>query len=120
VPRQRARFLRAAQGHAARGVSANVTRGGLAAAGLFDEAARAQRFELRLELAQLFLGRVLEVREDVSRRFLRADQLVELELIALPSRFCVAWMRKTIRKVMMVVPVLITSCQLSEKPNTVR
>src|SRR5882724_217832 len=62
------------------GVSANVTRGGLAAAGLFDEAARAQRFELRLELAQLFLGRVLEVREDVSRRFLRADQLVELEL----------------------------------------
>src|SRR5256885_897200 len=41
-----------------------------------------------------------------------------LSWIALPSRFWVAWMRKTIRKVTMVVPVLITSCQLSEKPNT--
>jgi hypothetical protein len=26
----------------------------------------------------------------------------------LPSRFCVAWMRNTMRKVTMVVPVLIT------------
>jgi hypothetical protein len=28
-----------------------------------------------------------------------------------------AWIRKTIKKVTIVVPVLITSCQVSEKPN---
>jgi len=38
--------------------------------------------------------------------------------IATVSRFWVFWIRKTIRKVMMVVPVLITSCQVSEKPKT--
>lgn len=36
---------------------------------------------------------------------------------ASPSRFCVFWMRNTIRKVAMVVPVLMTSCQASEKWN---
>src|SRR5690349_19856032 len=35
--------------------------------------------------------------------------------MALESRFWVFWIRKTIRKVMIVVPVLITSCQTSEK-----
>lgn len=35
---------------------------------------------------------------------------------AAPSRFCVFWMRKTIRKVIMVVPVLMISCQVSEYP----
>jgi hypothetical protein len=34
------------------------------------------------------------------------------------SRFWVFWIRNTIRKVTMVVEVLITSCQVSEKPNT--
>ena len=33
------------------------------------------------------------------------------------SRFCVLWMRKTIRKVTMVVPVFMTSCHVSEKPK---
>ena len=33
------------------------------------------------------------------------------------GRFWVFWMRKTIRKVTMVVPVLITSCQVSLKPK---
>src|SRR5262245_48077274 len=33
------------------------------------------------------------------------------------SRFCVFWTRKTIRNVTMVVPVLMTSCQVSLKPN---
>jgi len=37
--------------------------------------------------------------------------------IAVVSRFWVFWIRKTIRKVTMVVPVLITSCQVSEKPK---
>ena len=31
------------------------------------------------------------------------------------SRFWVFWIRKTIRKVTMVVPVLMTSCQVSLK-----
>src|SRR4051812_48057350 len=34
--------------------------------------------------------------------------------MASESRFWVFWMRKTIRKVMIVVPVLMTSCQTSE------
>ena len=34
------------------------------------------------------------------------------------SRFCVFWIRKTIRKVMMVVPVLMTSCQVSLNRNS--
>ena len=34
------------------------------------------------------------------------------------SRFCVFWIRNTIRKVTIVVPVLITSCQVSLKPNS--
>ncbi len=34
--------------------------------------------------------------------------------IAFDSRFCAFWIRKTIRKVTIVVPVLMTSCQFSE------
>src|SRR5215207_9067495 len=37
--------------------------------------------------------------------------------MAAPSRFCVRWIRKTIRNVTIVVPVLITSCHVSEKPK---
>src|SRR5687767_5461908 len=37
--------------------------------------------------------------------------------MASPSLFCVRWMRKTIRNVTIVVPVLITSCHVLEKPN---
>ncbi|SIT45417.1 exported hypothetical protein [Paraburkholderia piptadeniae] len=37
--------------------------------------------------------------------------------IAAVSRFCVFWIRKTIRKVTIVVDVLITSCQVSLKWN---
>src|SRR5215212_2752814 len=37
--------------------------------------------------------------------------------MAAPSRFCVFWIRNTIRKVTIVVPVLMTSCQVSEKPK---
>src|SRR4051812_22726851 len=33
----------------------------------------------------------------------------------LASRFCVFWIRKTMRNVTMVVPVLMMSCQVSEK-----
>ncbi len=34
--------------------------------------------------------------------------------MAIESLFCDRWMRKTIRNVTMVVPVLITSCHVSE------
>ena len=37
---------------------------------------------------------------------------------ASPSRFCVAWIRKTIRKVTIVVPVLMTNCHVSLKPKS--
>ncbi len=37
-----------------------------------------------------------------------------LACIAAASRFCEFWIRNTIRKVTMVVPVLMTSCQVSE------
>src|SRR5882724_1315020 len=40
-----------------------------------------------------------------------------LTCIASESRFCVFWIRNTIRNVMIVVPVLITSCQVSLKRN---
>src|SRR5712671_3644393 len=33
------------------------------------------------------------------------------------SRFCVFWITKTIRNVMIVVPVLTTSCQVSDQPK---
>src|ERR1043165_9362543 len=33
------------------------------------------------------------------------------------SRFCVFWIKKTIRKVTMVVAVLMTNCQVSLYPN---
>ena len=35
--------------------------------------------------------------------------------IASESLFCARWIRNTIRNVTTVVPVLITSCQVSEK-----
>jgi hypothetical protein len=41
-----------------------------------------------------------------------------LRLMARASRFWVFWMMKTMRKVTMVVPVLMTSCQVSEKWKT--
>src|SRR5690242_13781191 len=37
--------------------------------------------------------------------------------IASVSRFCVHWMRKTMRNVTIVVAVLITSCQVSLNPK---
>jgi hypothetical protein len=35
--------------------------------------------------------------------------------MAMASRFWVFWIKKTIRKVTIVVPVLMISCQVSEK-----
>ena len=41
-----------------------------------------------------------------------------LTCMAALSRFCEFWMRNTIRNVTMVVPVLMTSCHVSEKPKS--
>jgi hypothetical protein len=41
-----------------------------------------------------------------------------LSCTAMVSRFWVFWIRKTIRKVTMVVEVLMTSCHVSLKPNS--
>jgi hypothetical protein len=38
--------------------------------------------------------------------------------MASESRFCVLWIKNTIKNVIMVVPVLITSCQVSLNPNS--
>src|SRR5688572_2220251 len=40
-----------------------------------------------------------------------------LACMAAASRFWLFWIRKTIRKVMIVVAVFTTSCQVSEKPK---
>ena len=48
----------------------------------------------------------------------RAYTLAAVFLIAAPSRFCVFWIRNTIRKVTIVEPVVMISCQVSEKPNS--
>jgi hypothetical protein len=37
--------------------------------------------------------------------------------MAAPSRFCVFWIRNTIRNVMIVVDVFTTSCHVSENPK---
>ena len=46
-----------------------------------------------------------------------ATSSLSLSWMASPSLFWVCWMRNTIRNVTIVVPVLITSCQVSEKPK---
>ena len=50
--------------------------------------------------------------------FERRHELVELELDGERVLVLARWMRNTIRKVTMVVPVLMTSCQVSEKSKT--
>jgi hypothetical protein len=47
-----------------------------------------------------------------------SDQFVEFELNDSTVLFCVFWSRKTIRNVMMVVPVFMTNCQVLLNPNS--
>ena len=56
-----------------------------------------QAVEFLPELFELFVRKLFEI-----------DELVA-------SRFWVFWIKNTIRNVMMVVPVLMTSCHVSEK-----
>ena len=56
--------------------------------------------------------------DDCSRPASPATSSLSFSWIASPSRFCVRCTRNTIRKVTMVVPVLMTSCQVSDQRNS--
>ena len=75
----------------------------------------AHRGELLPELLHLFVVGVLYIHEVVPSLANGANQFIRLSCIAFASRFCVFWIRKTIRKVTIVVPVLMTSCQVSDQ-----
>jgi hypothetical protein len=59
------------------------------------------------------LRQLLEAEQAAVGAFECADELVELDLHASPSRFWVFWMTNTMRNVTILVAVLITSCQVS-------
>jgi hypothetical protein len=63
------------------------------------------------------LRRRLRVRYLIICHGSRSGRIDEREGIAAESRFCEFWIKNTIRNVTMVVPVLITSCHVSEKPK---
>lgn len=67
-----------------------------------------------LDALQLFLAEVLQGQHRVARILVGPYELVGLSWIETVSRFCVFCIRKTIRNVTMVVPVLMINCQVSE------
>ena len=62
---------------------------------------------------ELIFFELLEVHEHVVRAGEMRSNSSSLICSASASRFCVLWIRNTIRKVTIVVPVLIMSCQVS-------
>jgi hypothetical protein len=71
--------------------------------------------ERRLDVLHLLLGELLKPQQAVARLSVDPDEFIELEL----KRPCVAvlgvfWIRNTIRKVTIVVPVLMMSCHVSD------
>ena len=60
------------------------------------------------------LGEVFEIEQFVARGFIDADELIELEMQRRAVAVLGIWIRNTIRNVTIVVPVLMTSCQVSE------
>ena len=68
----------------------------------------------RPEQLDLVVGEMFDANELLARIVDCSKQLVELGLHRRPSRFCVFWIKNTMRKVTIVVPVLITSCHVSE------
>jgi hypothetical protein len=80
--------------------------------------ALAHLLHLALELVDLLLRDEVGGDDRVARTADGADELVELIWVAFISRLVVAWMTNTIRNVTIVVAVLITSCHVSEKPNS--
>ena len=69
-----------------------------------------------LEFFDFLLSEMLDANEHVLRALARMSSS-SFRWMAWASRFCVFWMRNTIRNVTIVVPVLMTSCHVSENPN---
>jgi hypothetical protein len=70
--------------------------------------------ETPLEIFQFGFGEVLQVEQLVARTFTDADQLIELEMQCSAITVLRVLNKNTIRNVTIVVPVLMTSCQVSE------
>jgi hypothetical protein len=69
--------------------------------------------KLFLKAGEIFVGKFFQIDELISSAFQRSNYFVEFQM----NRFSVAVlriMRKTIRKVTIVVPVLIMSCHVFE------
>ena len=77
---------------------------------------RAELLEIASERTELLIRHLLESYHPGPGSLDGANELVELELHRPGARFCAFWMMKTMRNVTIVVPVLMTSCHVSEKP----
>jgi len=72
-------------------------------------------FDLRF--SDFFVRRILDASDMVPRIFGRENQFVELQLQSQRVTVLRRLDQKTIRNVTIVVPVLMTSCQVSLNPN---
>jgi hypothetical protein len=72
----------------------------------------AECLEFRLESRQLLVGHVLHVDEGVAGSRDRPMSSSHLSCVMRASRFCVFWIRNTMRNVTTVVPVLMTNCHV--------
>lgn len=70
------------------------------------------------ECGPIVVREPFEIKEGVIGTLNRANQLSSLSSTAALSRFWVFWIRNTMRNVTIVVPVLMTNCQVSVKPNS--
>ena len=66
-----------------------------------------------MQLLELFVRQILGLGEAVFRLAIARINSESLSCSAMVSRFCVFWIRNTIRNVTIVVEVLMTSCQVS-------
>jgi hypothetical protein len=66
-----------------------------------------------MQVIQFLLVQVLQVNHAVTCALVRGNQFVQFQMYGFESLFCDFWIKNTIKKVTMVVPVLITNCQVS-------
>jgi hypothetical protein len=64
--------------------------------------------------------KILDIDHLVSCFVYCSNQFVQLQVDGAASRFCVFWIRNTMRNVTIVVPVLMTSCHVSSSEKSVR
>ncbi len=72
-------------------------------------------FGLRVLGLELVILELLEVQQSLVGALGHTDELVELDLHGLGVPVLCVWIKNTIKKVTMGVPVLMTSCQVSLK-----